>query len=343
MSRRRRLDFNWRDPPPAVPPNPISNAIIENQPLNVVLSLIREYPSEVDTVTEKGHTPLRVALMKWPEEWAEDRVVKVVKALLDAGADPRIASFSGGINPLQYACNFGFVEVARVILERHPQLLLTVSAVEMTPLHYACQNSLTMVELILDGLRHLNFTPEQITQYVNRRKNNDATAMHYAAMNTTGDAISIISLLARRGAEVNLRTDGGNLPIHYAGVARLRDVMNHLIDLGNNPFWRNEHGLTAYGKYFGEEPHDHQLKAYRARMDSMPPLDPAATDLQRAQAFFEGVPEHMALSPDEVRDVVAGMHENRPTEWDDVAILLYEIELINPVEWRAFLSQPHLP
>ena len=74
------------------------------------------------------------------------------------------------------------------------------------------------------------------------KNNNGDTPIHEAAVNGNTD---IVKLLLERGAAIDVKTDFGNTPIHLAAVNGKTDTVKFLLSARADPYITNKDGKTA--------------------------------------------------------------------------------------------------
>jgi ankyrin repeat protein len=183
--------------------------------LEAVTALVQQNPGFVSVRSEKGETPLHVAIDNGCEE--------VVRFLLDKKADAN-APNEYGFLPLDYAVetekttpSSGIVYHVTFSADIANSLLSHGAVVEdRMLLHIASSGSVPAVQWLLDHGAH-----------VNARNEHGGTALHDAAW--MGD-YEMVALLVARGADVNLeRSDGCvGTPLHEAachGHTRIAELL----------------------------------------------------------------------------------------------------------------------
>lgn len=149
-----------------------------------------------------GFAPLVLAVLTGGDKAKTARVVDVVQALLDAGADINQEG-PAGTSPLAAACSqTANLELVRFLLGRGANVNQRGYGAT-TPLYQAVRkNQAAIAELL-------------VAKGANVKAANDegATALHYAALNGMEDTAD---MLLARGAVVNARDAHGKTPLSWA-------------------------------------------------------------------------------------------------------------------------------
>ncbi|CAF0850081.1 unnamed protein product [Didymodactylos carnosus] len=120
--------------------------------------------------------------------------------------------------PLHYACFFNNIEMCSLLLSNgsNPNLQ---DKTGNSPLHYACEKGFVeIIELLLNGKHKVN---------LNCTDNNLITPLHLCAFNGHSDCLK---KLIDSGANIDVRTTSGALPIHYAAYFGNIDLLNILLN-----------------------------------------------------------------------------------------------------------------
>ncbi|KAL9030236.1 MAG: hypothetical protein Q9180_006928, partial [Flavoplaca navasiana] len=144
---------------------------------------------------------------------------KVIKTLLEFGADPEIPSFEGS-PPLLIAAeeDDDDIEVARMLLD-HGSPVDVQGREGQTPLQIAAAaNNITHMQLFLD--RHAD---------VNAQSDDGATALSFAVRHGNVDALA---LLLKKAASTEIADDFDLTPLDYAKHIKSRTLEQMLLDAG---------------------------------------------------------------------------------------------------------------
>ena len=165
--------------------------IEEGKVEEVLAVLTGEFADDLDAILYDGRTPVRQAIM-------EGQMV-VLRALLDAGADPNLVTPKEGASNLWVAADWGKAECTTLLLERGADPNVARSDTGSTPLWVAVLNHDVDVTSAL--LETNTGIPCRLDL---RTKDNGATPLWAACMNgSTGAA----DWMLRHGADPNARTD----------------------------------------------------------------------------------------------------------------------------------------
>ena len=113
----------------------------ENEALEVVRYLIQGKDCDVTLVNDEGEMPLHIACSKLSLE--------MVQLVTNNSVVNSITNYDGN-TPLHIACMHGQVEFVRYLTEQYMCDPTLQNRSKELPLHYACQHSLEMVELVSD-------------------------------------------------------------------------------------------------------------------------------------------------------------------------------------------------
>ena len=157
--------------------------------------------AEVSNVNERtasgGYTPLYYAAFRGH--------AKVVRVLLEAGADPNVRTEQGGYTPLYHAARGGHAEMVRDLLQANADINARTARTNSTPLYTAAfRGHAEIVRALLKAGADVN----------TRTARAGATPLYAAARN--GHAEIVRALLAA-GADPNIRTKRtGSTPLTVA-------------------------------------------------------------------------------------------------------------------------------
>ena len=147
--------------------------------------------------------------------------LEIVKALIDKGADTKMAD-SSGKRALHYACQFGddMELIKYLIQDQHMDVNMTDND-DRTPLHWSCflSNKPDVVEFLIDQHADVN-KPSKSTK---------KTPLHYACELGSTEVVKI--LVDKGKANVNALDYKGKPPLYYSCNAN-EEITNFLIENG---------------------------------------------------------------------------------------------------------------
>lgn len=166
-----------------------------------------------------------------PLYYATDKgYLEVAKILLERGADPNIrCSNSHGPTRITRAMMKGDLELVMSLLSRNsfPNIQEDYIEYDSTPLHHATKNGyLELAELLLEK----NADPN-----VQDDKGYGSTPLHYATRNGN---MELVKLLLENNADPNFQDDGlgcGWTPLHYATMNEHLELVKLLLEWNSNP------------------------------------------------------------------------------------------------------------
>ncbi|KAH3765279.1 hypothetical protein Pelo_2803 [Pelomyxa schiedti] len=156
------------DPPP------------ESCSVQQIVENIRADPTTVNVPNCEGWTPLRIAVTVWADpkqrhgrnqKQCNADALQLVRALLQCGADPSLASIKGSLNPVHEAARLGLLRIVKVFAEYDRHLMESESSVGLRPLHYAVESK------NMDLLRYL---VEVVGVDIQALTANGNSCLHYA-------------------------------------------------------------------------------------------------------------------------------------------------------------------
>ena len=173
----------------------------------VIIDRLLDAGIQVDHVNELGWTALHEAVILGR---GTEPYVRVVRRLVDAGADVALPSQRDGVRPVEHAERRGFTRIAAILRE---------AARDMTPdtrlLRAAADGSVAAVEAALADGADLEARDER-----------DRTALLLAA---TRDHVDVARLLVARGADVNAVDDQRDTPFLVTGVTGSVEMLDALL------------------------------------------------------------------------------------------------------------------
>jgi len=171
-----------------------------------------------------GSTAPRYSRIAWVREPRPENL-RLVRALVDHGADPNQYPFSTG--PLQMAVRLHHTETVRLLLEHHADPNRSDEH-GISPLMLADIESARL--LIQHGAN------------VNRQDSLGLTPLMMAAANRINDGAALVELLLESGAEPNARDKFGQTSLmHAVTVQSIKQILDHHGDLNA----RSSTGMSA--------------------------------------------------------------------------------------------------
>ena len=152
----------------------------------------------VEAIHTRGNTPLHTA--------AANGHAEVVKVLVEAGADPNYATYTGHLTPLHFAARIGSLEVCKVLIEAGAELDKRDKGGQ-TALLLAIGTERSQIELIRLLI--------QAGADPNIPNNYGKTPLYWA---TGGRTVEFVNLLIQAGSDVNFVDRFGSTPLHEAAT-----------------------------------------------------------------------------------------------------------------------------
>ncbi|XP_056617944.1 B-cell lymphoma 3 protein [Triplophysa dalaica] len=193
-----------------------------------LIEIFRRAHRDLDIFNNLRQTPLHLAVIT--------HQLNLVKALLDAGADPG-ALDRHGQTALHLCCEHGEANCLDVILRHYlhnPSPHLEIRNYEgLTPLHLAVQNrDKKLAKILLDRGAEINSGDN---------KSGRSPLMHAVE----NDCIDMVSLLIESRCDVNAQSYSGNTALHSAcGRGRI-EIVRLLLKNGADSSLKNNHNDTA--------------------------------------------------------------------------------------------------
>ena len=162
--------------------------------VDMVRSLVK-YKANVNAITDNGDTPLTLA--------AINKHDNVVYALLSDSQCSVDAKGQNGYTALHYSCRDGHIDIVRSLVKHKADVSARTDSGD-TPLTLAAIN------------KHDNVVHALLMDYqcpVDAKDQNGCTALHYSC--ELGN-VSIVRILVKNKANVNIRTDSGDTPLTLA-------------------------------------------------------------------------------------------------------------------------------
>ena len=133
--------------------------------------------------------------------------------------------------PLYYAALCGFRDIAKHLVDTHPQDVNARGGACITPLHAAADKGHRSVAKLL--LKH--------GADIESRDSRSRTPLHVSSSRRRA---KVVSLLIDRGADANSETDDGKTPLHLASQERRDDVVQLLLEYDADANHPDSGGLT---------------------------------------------------------------------------------------------------
>ena len=147
-------------------------------------------------------------------------------------------------NPFTFACAFGFVESAKLILRYAKKRSIDVSQKEKpgNALHYACSSGkLNAVQFLLENIDEIGIDVNQVDQDLNSPLHEAVHADHDPSVSMDDRKQVVQFILENRnvyGINANLRDVDGLTPMALASKQNLHDIVqifrNHGFDIDEN-------------------------------------------------------------------------------------------------------------
>jgi len=193
----------------------------------------------------KGNKPKEYKDLSTQEKDLVDAVyndnIEKVKDLVDKGVEVNLGGKSDGTTLLHQAITYGFVDIARILIEAGANSNLKREN-GRTPLHDAVQEgSYDSVELLAD--HHVNLN-EQVSEKLDASGKVELgnTALMESSQNGYTD---MVALLLKRGADPDIKGKGGFTALIISCIVGDFDCVKALIEGGANINITEERGLTA--------------------------------------------------------------------------------------------------
>ncbi|XP_073703921.1 uncharacterized protein bcl3 [Garra rufa] len=209
---------------------PLHIAVVQEnfQLVNWLIEIYRRGRKDLDVVNNLRQTPLHLAVITHQSI--------LVKALLDAGADPG-ALDRNGQTALHLCCEHQEANCLSVILRHYPQNPsphLEIRNYEgLTPLHLAVQNGdKKLARILLKSGAEIN---------AGDNKSGRSPLVHAVENNFT----DMVSFLIESGCDVNAQSYSGNTALHSACGRGHIEIVRVLLKNGADSSLKNNHNDTA--------------------------------------------------------------------------------------------------
>ena len=191
-------------------------AAMHGHPSIVSFLLHSAHPSPTDM---DGYTPLMHAVVQGHLE-----VVRIfVGGSLSAILEP--TSVSNDLIPLSLACQYGHVEVARLLLEKGVKVLPNSEG--LYPQHFAAKaGHAAICRLLIEEAGRDGGGKDRQDKY------NLWTPLHHAAVGGESRHLACIKVLVDAGCDVNVADEYGKSPGWYAGWYGHVDCLNYFVAAG---------------------------------------------------------------------------------------------------------------
>jgi ankyrin repeat protein len=173
----------------------------------LLINFILKIGADIEAKSDKGFTPLNLALQKGQ--------IEIVKLLLKKGADIEARS-NEGYTPLHLATCVGFVDIIKILLDQKADKEKKTYN-NYTALHLASFNGHIEVVALL-----LSFSVDKEV-----RESKGQTALHLATIN---GHIKIVKLLLAKNAKINGKNSNGRTALHLAIYYKHTEIVKLLLE-----------------------------------------------------------------------------------------------------------------
>jgi ankyrin repeat protein len=224
--------------------------------LDMVIRLLEEDPSLLETTDDDGMTPLNRAALAGKMEIAAD--------LIRRGANINTGDVDNS-QPLHCAAISGDTAIAALLLSHGVDINVRDDN-GLTPLHFASSyRQLPMVGYLL-----------QNSADVNIRTSQGLAPISYAAFSND---LELAELLIEHGADINHSMEDGSTPLHNAAYRGAFEVFNYLVERGADINARDNEGASILHAALGPNSFDIAKKLLELGLDANTRTDANATPL----------------------------------------------------------------
>ena len=207
---------------------------IQECDLEKILKLINGIQN-INIKNQNGETPLFLAVDYFHNEKceSEEKPVKIVEALLKAGANPNIPNNEKDF-PMHVACGYGALKIVNLLLD-YSASIETKDGKGNTPLLFAARGDDDVHIAMVDALLKAGAD-------INAENDEGDTALMYPC---SWDLHKIISFLISKKIDIKKRDKGGNTGLIWAVRSGSIKAASILLKTDLDPYIMNNHGLSA--------------------------------------------------------------------------------------------------
>jgi ankyrin repeat protein len=204
--------------------------LIEGEEVEELFEYLKQPDIDVNEFNDDGHPPLISAIVS--------RNIKIIRMLLDKGADINIIDDSEMYTPLHLAVLEDNIEIIQMLLDKGANINILCYSLnngkKYTPLHLVVlERNIDLVEILLEKGANINL-----------QNSSGETPLHLAVLEQD---INIVKMLLEKGAHINLQNSSGETPLHLAIKTNENDkIINLLIDKGADKTIKNKNGKTPF-------------------------------------------------------------------------------------------------
>jgi cytohesin len=214
----RGIDVNTRDNFGRTPLHyAVAKEALEDSHLNMVMLLVAR-GAAVNVKDEVECTALNIATDMLAESKEKNARYRIVKFLIDNGADVKTHGDLFGVTPLDWVISAGHIDIVELQIARDAEVN-TEDIDGTTALHMASrENHVEIAKLLLASGAD-----------VNARDQGRRMPLHQAAFFGHKD---LVTLLVAHGADIAARDMSGHTPLYEAAWGGYRDIVEFLITKG---------------------------------------------------------------------------------------------------------------